>query len=104
MELVWPAAIKVGVGVSEGAGVNSRARGRVRGRATRMGLPEAKGRGRATRMVLAGAEGRATRVVLEEERAAPKGAGAMVDFKLYHREAVTGVVAGVAVLPGYVFG
>ena len=68
-----------------------------------MGLPEGKGRGRATRMVLAGAEGRATRVVLEEERAAPKGAGAMVDFKLYHREAVTGVVAGVAVLPGYVY-
>ncbi len=109
--LAWLAATRGVVGVTEGVGASSRAKGRAR--ATKMGLlgvrakgrvirtAQPEGKGRAIRMALPGAEDRATRMVLAEGRV-PKVVGVVVDSKLYPPGGVTGVEAGVATVPGYV--
>ncbi len=111
--LAWRAATRGAVGVTEGVGASSRGRAKGRARATKMGLlgVRAKGRvirtarpegkGRAIRTALPGAEDRATRMVLAEGRV-PKVVGVVVDSKLYPLGGVTGVEAGVAMVPGYV--
>ncbi len=108
-EQAWLAVTKVVVGATEEVGASSRVKGRARGRATRMALPEARaraikmvqpeGKGKATRMALTGAGGRATRMDLAGARGI-KGVGAMVDSRLYPLEEDIGVEAGVAMLPG----
>ena len=111
--LAWLAVTRGVAGDTEGAGASSRCRAKGRARATRMALlgVRAKGRvirtarpegkGRAIRMALQGAEDRATRMALAEGRV-PKVVGVVVDSKLYPPGGVTGVGAGVAVVPGYV--
>ena len=107
-ELAWHGVIRGVVGVTEVAGVSSRARATrmvlpvaqasAKGRATRMGLPE--GRARATRMDLSGAEGKATRTALVEGRVL-KVAGVAVASRPFPPEGITGGEAGVAMLLGY---
>ena len=96
--LVWLVAIR-GVGAdTEGAGVAS-SRARVKGRTTKTALPGVKVR--ATKTVLPGARARALRMALEEAaegkattmlstgraaRGQVRGAGVVVDSKLFHLE------------------
>jgi hypothetical protein len=111
--LAWPAATRGAVGVTEEVGASSRGRAKGRAKATRMALVEVRakgrvirtarpeGKGRAIRTALPGAEDRATRTAPAEGRV-PKVVGVVVDSKLYPLGGVTGVEAGVAMVPGYV--